>query len=103
MLLRTSKDNKHYHIVYVKENGGVTSVNKDHSHQISFVFGKPVIVMADDGHTHQIEELKIEKEDKDKRDDNVVVSEVRALFKEAKEEEKDFRKKANEFLKFRYG
>jgi len=31
------------------------------------------------------------------------VAEVRALFKEAKEEEKDFRKKANESLKFRYG
>lgn len=102
MLLKTSKDKKHYHIVYMKEgeSGGITSVNKDHSHQVMIMNGNPAVIEADK-HSHTIEKLELKQKD-DVNKDKDIVNEVRALFREAKNNEKDFRKKGIESLAFRF-
>ena len=105
----------HHHIVYINEETGMglCSTDMGHSHEVFFQqptppqldqFGMEVVpampggwmvAPAMDGHTHQIEEYVI-RPSKRKEDDSKVLSEVRELFKTARELERDSFEKAKE-------
>lgn len=123
MLLRTDKVNKHSHIAYLnKASGqGVTSTDSGHSHPVTYIQAQEAIAdpmtgevmsegmqsgwsigAAEDGHSHQfIEAVKPKK--KKPTEPEKAVEEVKALFKRAKEEEADSRKKAEESEAFFMG
>lgn len=95
---------RHYHVAYMRPDGsGITSFDNDHSHDYVILptpqgWGR-ACSPAQDGHTHNL--LPMEgKEKAEPKEDSELVSEVRALFKEAKEYEADSRKKADESEEF---
>lgn len=111
MLMTTAmagkQSKKHYHMAYMRSDGsGITSVDNDHSHDY-VVLQTPeglgrACSPAPDGHTHTLMPMEA-KEKKRYKSNDELVSEVRALFKEAKEYESDSRKKADESEEFRKG
>lgn len=99
----------HYHVAYLNSDlgQGLTSVDGNHQHQIVLDKGQPpqvdpntgqeiapgvpgqgwMIQSAEDGHTHDLEPVKVKAPSKSKDDDGTIVSEVLSLWKEASEEE----------------
>lgn len=107
---RTTKAGKtkstHYHVIYLNlEKGeGLIAQNMNHTHEVDWVDAQgenptPIIVPAPDGHTHEIEG-PIPEERTPKDDDTDVVADVRNLFKEALENESDYRKRGDESEEF---
>lgn len=118
ILLKTSKDEKHYHIAYVKEVEapasssygnppisaasptpttqvmGLTTQVKGHSHSITD--GQVEVV---DGHTHTLEPYPVKEISKKQRDADVV-EDVLRLYKEAKSLEGESILKAHESENF---
>ncbi len=117
-LLKTSTDGidktKHYHIVYLKEDGtGVTSSNDDHDHEVFWQEPQPAVVNEDPNspmfgfttqeavegrwivapeidHKHELEEYVI-KESKPKEEEGEIVEEVARRYCEAQDLEEDSR------------
>ncbi len=122
-LVRTTKEKRHSHIAGLSDSGeGSTSVHKGHSHTVAYreaqaeeldevenvileaVEGGWFIEPAEDGHTHIFEAIVTASETgKKKKDDAETAKDVRGLYKEAKEYEKDFRKKAEESERYYMG
>lgn len=92
MLKRTSKDNGHYHMVYVKpdKSTGLSSTAKDgHSHDILINPNTNQLdVYPHIDHTHRLLDLALENKISAK-DDVELVAEVVRLRKEAEQYEKD--------------
>lgn len=113
-LRRTNSVKKHSHVAYIRPDGtGITSTDNGHAHRIEYrelnAVGDPQsgailaeqkapqwFVIEEKGHSHvlvgALEPAPAPKED----DDAAVVKKVHGLFKEAKDEEADFRKMAEE-------
>ena len=113
-LKRTTFDDDHYHVVYLKDDGtGITSPGPDgHVHNVEFVIPEPPIIdqftgevipsenmeegfsiVPTDGHSHNIIELVLQDKPKDKvlGDDKELVNDVTILYKQSCLIEKDFR------------
>ena len=124
-LKRTTVEKDHYHVVYIRDDGtGITSPNEDdgHVHLVTLVPATPPqmdplgniisegtperLEMSEyDGHSHSVIDIVFEepKDDKVKGKDDVLINEVRVLFKQAKTIERDFRKRGNTSYKFYIG
>ena len=121
-LLRTNevkvKRRKHYHVLYLNEETGVgyCTESTKHTHEVQFVppmqdpqNGQVIqeaswlIMPAEDGHTHEIQEYIPDEQEKDKRDESEIANEVFELFKQALEDEGDSRKAAREAMDFYKG
>lgn len=112
----------HHHIVYLNEEGGYGACSTDMGHTHEIIFQPPmeaqvdemgqeiapaspggfVVVPALDGHTHSIEEYVV-KPAKKKEDEAQILSDVRELFKTARELEHESLKKAKESEDFYSG
>ena len=105
----------HHHIVYINEEAGIglCSMDAGHTHEVFFQPPQPeqldqfgmviapatpggwVVSPGMDGHVHSIEEYVV-RPSKRKEDEAVVLSEVRELFKTARELERESFTKAKE-------
>ncbi len=96
---RTDKQGKgrasHYHVMFYDGKTALLSTDKDHTHQLDLSAGKPSILEAN-GHTHMMGDPVPNDQRKDKETDEEIVGEVRNLFKDAYENESDYRKRAEE-------
>ena len=125
-LLRTTEFGKrksaHYHIVYLNDETGVglMSTNLDHTHQIQFqppqppqmdeqgnvlspeVPGQWIILPADDGHLHELQDYE-PTEAQSKEEDKQIVSDLLDHYRAAKEVEQDSYEKAEEADEFYSG
>lgn len=107
-LFRTTKDKKHNHILYMRDDGtGTTSVDNGHSHEwritqtqeeiMNPITGMMEILMRKEtgmsvvnGHTHGLKEKeKIEISHKEDKDDKEIIADVVKLYEESKEYEQD--------------
>ena len=116
----------HYHVVYLRDKDGITSIDKNHSHQIIWQevtipqmqpdeTGMPTLIQvptgegnlvvqpAQDGHTHELTDLEIKPEKEDKEDKEKTVEDVIKIFKYIKGIEEDSRKKSHESCEFARG
>lgn len=96
----TSKDNKHSHIAYLREDGtGITSVDNGHFHDV--VEGMTLVV---DGHNHDIlDEIGSKKKRKASEKDSDKVSDCIRLWREAASIEKQYIEDGEEAEKFYKG
>ncbi|MGW8182168.1 MAG: portal protein, partial [bacterium] len=112
-LLKTTVENNHYHIAYLRDDGsGVTSMNHGHAHQLVFIPpqapildingleiqpGDPggIEVLPAEDHNHGLEQYEV-VERKEKKEDVDKVLKVLTMYDEAKELEKDSRAKGLE-------
>lgn len=111
-LLKTSRDEKHYHIAYIKESEttdpmsgapttvltGMTTQAKGHAHNIidGLIQAAPDYA---DLHIHTLEAYPVKEKNEDQKDSEIV-EDVLRLYKEAKEQESASVKKAKESEEF---
>ena len=122
---KTTRINNHWHAAYITDvSQGATSKDNGHFHPILYFPdvpeqpptqdeagnvvspGSPAqkggfrVMPSDDGHTHELEEVVFGKKTDDGDEEKDSAKMVRALFKEAKAYESDFRKMASESMDF---
>jgi len=87
MIIKTTEDNNHYHLVIVDKQGRLTVVEKDdHGHDVEMdaLSGQPSIAESDN-HTHTLSPEPIAKKKKKKRNDSEQVEHVKDRYKKAKD------------------
>lgn len=107
MFLKTTTEKRHYHIVYMSQNGGgAVSENKYGHHNVFIPEDQSSISLtpAEDGHNHEIiGQVPLEKKKGEKQTDTDKVNEVFFLYKEARLIEKPSRDKGLEAEDFIFG
>jgi hypothetical protein len=105
MLLKTSVDKKHSHVVFVRQDfTGECSIEKDHTHElIPLPEGEGIMFSIVEDHTHALDGPLDRGEKDDKKDENALIKEVKQLYKAAKNREEKSRKKADNAERFYRG
>lgn len=105
--VKTTENNGHYHIVYLREEDGITSEKHKHAHELELDPGRepgattsgdaivPIppqwIVHEADGHTHDLEAVVIKDPAENRPKDEDIVAEARVLHSTSRAFEKEFR------------
>lgn len=111
-LKRTTTDNDHYHIVYLKPDGSAVMSPGDngHIHQVQAIpdqaTGEVIFeIYPEDNHAHEVIDIELKEESegtvKGKQDD--IIAESAVLFNQSTSMESDFRRRGRKSYKFYRG
>lgn len=112
---------RHYHIAYVAkteeqinpetqepipaQGTGITSVVRNHAHQVSYDAASDswLVSIGEDGHQHDLEEIQLQEPETEKQTDDEIVADVTTLLAEGLEQEAKSREAADKSERYYRG